>query len=155
VVVCHLTKMSLFIPTFQDIDAEDLAHNFLSQVFVKHGTLTDIKSPIGESTSSLAFGSRSASFRHQGQPLNRLSSRDRRTNRMGQPDLGTISSGVCQLQTDDWVNLLPLAQLHTTTLRTLQPWSPLSLPTRVHPKLEVLLYANWAKGRRLTQSSCL
>jgi len=32
VVVCHLTKMSLFIPTFQDIDAEDLAHNFLSQV---------------------------------------------------------------------------------------------------------------------------
>jgi len=37
VVVCHLTKVALFIPTFRDIDAEDLAHIFLSQVFVKHG----------------------------------------------------------------------------------------------------------------------
>src|SRR5882724_5972970 len=33
VVVCHLTKMALFIPTFQDIYAEDLARIFLSQVF--------------------------------------------------------------------------------------------------------------------------
>src|SRR5882724_11742936 len=30
VVVCHLTKMALFIPTFCDIDAQDLAHIFLS-----------------------------------------------------------------------------------------------------------------------------
>src|SRR5882672_2851911 len=44
VVVFHLTKMALFIPTFQDIDAEDLAHIFLSQVFAKHGTPTDIVS---------------------------------------------------------------------------------------------------------------
>jgi len=33
VVVCHLTKMALFIPTFHDVDAEDLACIFLSQVF--------------------------------------------------------------------------------------------------------------------------
>src|SRR5882724_8312321 len=31
VVVCCLTKMALFIPTFCDIDAQDLAHIFLSQ----------------------------------------------------------------------------------------------------------------------------
>jgi len=48
VVVCHLTKMALFIPTFQDIDAEDLAHIFLSQVFAKHGTLTNIVSDWGK-----------------------------------------------------------------------------------------------------------
>src|SRR5882724_9586806 len=48
VVVCHLTKMALFIPTFCDIDAEDLAHIFLSQVFTKHGTLTDIVSDWGK-----------------------------------------------------------------------------------------------------------
>ena len=41
VVVCHLTK---FIPTFQEIDTEDLGHIFLSQVSAKHGTLTDIVS---------------------------------------------------------------------------------------------------------------
>src|SRR5882724_11421544 len=48
VVVCHLTKMALFIPTFCDIDAEDLARIFLSQVFAKHGTLTDIISNQGK-----------------------------------------------------------------------------------------------------------
>ena len=48
VVVCHLTKMALFIPTCCDIDAEDLAHIFLSQVFTKHGTLTDIISNWGK-----------------------------------------------------------------------------------------------------------
>ena len=58
VVMCHLTKMALFIPTFRDIDAEDLARTFLSQVFVKHGTrLTSF--PIGASTSSCDFGGRS------------------------------------------------------------------------------------------------
>src|SRR5882672_4516522 len=48
VVVCHLTKMALFIPTFHDIDAEDLAHIFLSQVFAKHGMPTDIVSDRGK-----------------------------------------------------------------------------------------------------------
>src|SRR5882672_8336334 len=48
VVVCCLTKMALFIPTFRDINAEDLAHIFLSQVFTKHGTPTDIVSNRGK-----------------------------------------------------------------------------------------------------------
>src|SRR5882672_12826976 len=60
VVVCHLTKMALFIPTFQDIDAEDLAHIFLLQVFAKHGTPTDIFSDHGKHFIS-CFGDRSAS----------------------------------------------------------------------------------------------
>jgi len=47
-VVCHLTKMALFIPTFCDIDAEDLSCTFLSQVFSKHGMLTDIISDCGK-----------------------------------------------------------------------------------------------------------
>ena len=48
VVVCHLNKMALFIPTFCDIDAEDLACIFLSQVFAKNSTLTDIYSDQGK-----------------------------------------------------------------------------------------------------------
>ena len=48
VVVCHLTKMALFIPTFCDIDAQDLARIFLSHVFAKHGTPTDIISDRGK-----------------------------------------------------------------------------------------------------------
>src|SRR5882724_12668303 len=48
VVVCHLTKMALFTPAFHDIDAEDLACIFLSQVFAKHCTPTDIVSDWGK-----------------------------------------------------------------------------------------------------------
>src|SRR5882724_1214746 len=48
VIVCHLTKMELFIPTFRDIYDEDLAGIFLSQVFAKHRTLTDIISNWGK-----------------------------------------------------------------------------------------------------------
>src|SRR5882724_9299047 len=48
VVVCCQTKMALFIPTFRDIVAEDLAQIFLSQVFAKHGTPTDIVSNQGK-----------------------------------------------------------------------------------------------------------
>src|SRR5882724_5083868 len=48
VVVCCLIKMALFISTFRDIDAEDLACIFLSQVFSKHGTPTDIISDWGK-----------------------------------------------------------------------------------------------------------
>ena len=48
VVVCRLTKMALFIPTFCDIDAQDLARIFLSPIFAKHGTLTNIVSDRGK-----------------------------------------------------------------------------------------------------------
>ena len=41
VLVCHLNKMALFIPTLCDIDVEDIAPVFLSQVFIKHGMPTD------------------------------------------------------------------------------------------------------------------
>ena len=44
VIICRLTKMALFIPTFRDIDAEDLAMIFLVHVFSKHGTPSDIVS---------------------------------------------------------------------------------------------------------------
>ena len=48
VIVCRLSKMGLFIPTVQDIDAEDLAMIFLVHVFSKHGTPTDIISDWGK-----------------------------------------------------------------------------------------------------------
>ena len=48
VIVCCLLKMGLFIPTVQDIDAEDLTMIFLVHVFSKHGTPTDIISDRGK-----------------------------------------------------------------------------------------------------------
>src|SRR6266481_6714424 len=44
VIICHLTKMALLIPTFRDIDAEDLAMLFLVNMFLKRGKPFDIVS---------------------------------------------------------------------------------------------------------------
>ena len=48
VIVCRLSKMALFIATYQDIDAEDLTMLFLVHVFSKHGTPSDIISDRGK-----------------------------------------------------------------------------------------------------------
>src|SRR5882672_6980533 len=61
VVVCHLTNMALFILIFRDIDAEDLAPSFCHRSF-KSMAHPQTSSPIEESTSSHAFGDRSASY---------------------------------------------------------------------------------------------
>ena len=42
VIICHLSKMCLFIPTVWEIDAEDLTMIFLVHIFSKHGTPTNI-----------------------------------------------------------------------------------------------------------------
>ena len=42
VIVCRLSKMALFIPTYRDIDAEDLTLIFLVHVFSKHSMPSDI-----------------------------------------------------------------------------------------------------------------
>ena len=57
VIVCCLTKMALFIPTFRDIDAEDLTMLFLVHVFSKHGTPSDIISDCGKHFISWFWGS--------------------------------------------------------------------------------------------------
>ena len=46
VIVCHLLKMGLFIPTVQEIDAKDLTMIF--HIFLKNGTPTDIISDQGK-----------------------------------------------------------------------------------------------------------
>ena len=48
VIICCLSKMGLFIPAVQEIDAEDLVMIFLVHIFSKHGTLTDIISDRGK-----------------------------------------------------------------------------------------------------------
>ena len=48
VIVCHLSKMALFIATHWDIDAEDLAMLFLVNVFSKHGNPSDFISNCGK-----------------------------------------------------------------------------------------------------------
>src|SRR5882724_4363011 len=123
VVVCHLTKMALFIPTFHDIDAEDLARIFLSQVFAKHGTLTNIVSDQGKHFIFQFW-----------QSLCQLLGIKANLSTVYHPETDGQTEWVNQIleqylqvyinyQQDDWVNLLPLAEftynnMHSATMVT-------------------------------------
>src|SRR5882724_10853470 len=121
VVVCHLTKMALFIPIFCDIDAEDLARIFLSQVFAKHGTPTDIVSNRGKHFISCFWQSLCQLLDIK---ANLLTTYHPETN--GQTEqvnqiLEHFLWVYINYQQDDWVNFLPLAEfaynitLHSAT----------------------------------------
>src|SRR5258707_8404134 len=57
VIVDHLTKQSLFIPTHDAIDSPELAQLFLTHVFSKHGTLSHVTSNQGSEFVSHFFQS--------------------------------------------------------------------------------------------------
>src|SRR5258706_3058108 len=57
VIVDHLTKQSLFIPTHNSIDSPELAQLFLTHVFLKHGTPSHVTSDWGSEFISHFFRS--------------------------------------------------------------------------------------------------
>src|SRR5882724_9012511 len=140
VVVCHLTKMALFIPTFREIDAEDLACIFLSQVFAKHGTPTDIVSDRGKHFISQFWRS-----------LCQLLGIKANLSTAYHPEMDGQTEWVNQIleqylwvyinyQQDDWVNLLPLAEFaYNNTLHSVSMVTPFFANKGCHPKLEVSL----------------
>jgi len=134
VVVCCLTKMALFIPTFHDIDAEDLARIFLSQVFAKHGTLADIVSDRGKHfilwfwrslCQLLGIKSNLSTAYHP--------ETDGKTECVNQI-LEQYLQVYVNYQQDDWVNLLPLAEFaynntsHSATMVTHSSPTRASIP---------------------------
>jgi len=138
VVVCHLTKMALFIPTFCDINAEDLACIFLAQVFANHGTPTDIVSDWGKHFILQFWWS-----------LCQLLDIKANLSTAYHPETDGQTEWVNQIleqylwvyinyQQDNWVNLLPLAEFaynntsHSATMAT-----PFFANNIFHPKLEV------------------
>src|SRR5882724_2800072 len=138
VVVCHLTKTALFIPTFQDIDAEDLAQIFLSQVFVKHGTPTDIVSDRGKHFISRFWWSLcqllgiKANLSMAYHPET-----DGQTERVNQI-LEQYLQVYINYQQDDWVNLLPLAEFaYNNTSHSATMLTPFFANKGFHPKLKV------------------
>src|SRR5882724_5646512 len=137
--VCHLTKMALFIPTFCDIDAEDLAHIFLSQVFAKHGTPTDIVSYWGKHfilqfwrllCQLLGIKANLSTSYHP--------ETDSQTERVNQI-LEQYLQVYVNYQQDDWVNL-PLAEFaYNNTSHSVTMVTPFFANKGFHPKLEVSL----------------
>src|SRR5467141_3260029 len=128
--VCHLTKMALFIPTFRDVDAEDLAHIFLSQVFTKHGSPTDIVSDRGKHFISCFWRSLCQLFSIKANiswPITqRLTGRPNESTRSWNNIFGYTSTTSRMTGSTS----CPLPNLHTTILHIRPPWSPPSLPIR-------------------------
>src|SRR5882724_8038857 len=122
VVVCHLTKMALFIPTFRDIEAKDLARIFLSQVFAKHGALTDIISDRGKHFISRFWQSLCLLLGIKANVSTAYHSETNRQTKRVNQILEQYLRVYINYQQDDWVNLLPLAEfaynntLHSATM---------------------------------------
>src|SRR5882724_7626318 len=132
--------MALFIPTFRDIDAEDLARIFLSQVFAKHGTPTDIVSDRGKHFIS-----------HFWRSLCQLLDIKANLSTAYHPKTDGQTKWVNQIleqylcvysnyQQDDWVHLLPLAEFaYNNTSQSETTVTPFFANKGFHPKLEVSL----------------
>src|SRR5882724_8479920 len=132
--------MALFIPTFCDIDAEDLACIFLLQVFSKHWTLTDIVSDWGKHF-ILQFW----------QLLCQLLGIKANLSTAYHPETDGQTECINQIleqylrvyvnyQQDDWVNLLLLAEFaYNNTSHSATMVTPFFANKGFHPKLEVSL----------------
>jgi hypothetical protein len=106
VVVFHLTKQSIFTPTYNTITSADLAHLFVLHIFLKHGVTSDRGS---EFISHI--------FRSLGKALDMKlhftsgyhPEGDSQTERVNQT-LEQYLRVYCNYQQDNWSKLLPLAE---------------------------------------------
>src|SRR6266481_2199343 len=140
VIVCRLTKMALFIPTFGDIDAEDLAMIFLVHVFSKHGMPSDIVSDQGKHFISHFWRSLCQLL---GVKVNLSMAyhpeTDGQTERVNQI-LEHYLRIYINYQQDDWVHLLPLAEFaYNNTQHSATGVTPFFADKGFHLKLEVSL----------------
>ncbi|SPC63847.1 uncharacterized protein UHOD_11348 [Ustilago sp. UG-2017b] len=110
VVVDHLTKMAIFVPTTNELDAPELAKLFLRHVYSKHGLPTSIVSDRGSEFTSHFWHSLSTLLGIE----NHFSSAyhpqsDGQTEHVNQVLEQFLRGYSNHLQTD-WSNLLPLAE---------------------------------------------
>src|SRR5258707_11899313 len=111
VIVDHLTKQSLFIPTHDSIDSPELTQLFLPHIFSKHGTPSHVTSNWGSEFISHFFQSLSkllwmelhftSGYHPEG---------DGQMECLNQV-LEQYLQAYTNYQQDDWSSLLPLAEL--------------------------------------------
>jgi hypothetical protein len=140
VIVDRLTKMALFIPTFSDIDAGEVAMLFLRYVFAKHGTPSDIISDRGKHFTSRFWTSLCELLGIKGNLSTAYHPQtDGQTERVNQI-LEQYLRVYINYQQDDWVNLLPLAEFaYNNTAHSATQVTPFFANKGFHPKLEVSL----------------
>jgi Integrase zinc binding domain len=138
VVVCHLTKQSIFIPTYDTITSADLARLFVLHIFSKHGVPSHVTSDRGLEF-ILHF------FRSLGKALNMKlhftsgyhPEGDGQTERVNQT-LEQYLRVYCNYQWDNWSELLPLAEFaYNNAPSATTGISPFFANKGYHPNLTV------------------
>ena len=136
VIVYHLLKMGLFIPTVQEIDAKDLTMIFLVHIFSKHGTPTDIILDWGKHFISQFWRSLCQLLNIK---ANLLTAYHPKTN--GQTEqVNQIFEQYLHIfvnyQQDDWKHLLPLAEFtYNNTQHSATSVTPFFTNKGFHPRL--------------------
>ena len=130
--------MVLFIPTYRDIDAEDLAIIFLVHVFSKHGMPSDIVLDRGKHFISRFWRSLcclldiKVNLSMAYQPKT-----DGQTERVNQI-LKKYLQAYINHQQDNWKHLLPLAEFtYNNTQHSATSVTPFFTNKGFHPKLKV------------------
>src|SRR5258705_4835767 len=134
VIVDHLTKQSLFIPTHDSINSPELAQLFLTHVFLKHGMPSHVTSDQGSKFVSHFFRSLSkllwmelhfmSGYHPEG---------DGQTEHLNQV-LEQYLQAYMNYQQDDWSSLLPLAEFaYNNAMNEMTRVSPFFANKGYHP----------------------
>src|SRR5258708_7018897 len=134
VIVDHLTKQSLFIPTHDSINSLELAQLFLTHMFSKHGMPSHVTSDWGSEFVSHFFQSLSkllwmelhfmSGYHPEG---------DGQTERLNQV-LEQYRRAYTNYQQDDWSSLLPLAEFaYNNAMNEMTGVSPFFANKGSHP----------------------
>src|SRR6266446_1753164 len=136
VIVDHLTKQSLFIPTHNSIDSLELAQLFLTHVFLKHVTPPHVTSDWGSEFVSHFFQSLGKLLRMElhftsGYHLEG----DGQMEHLNQV-LEQYLRAYMNYQQDDWSSLLPLAEFaYNNATNEMTRVSPFFANKGYHPSL--------------------
>jgi IS30 family transposase len=138
VVVCRLTKQSIFIPTYDTITSADLAHLFVLHIFSKHGVPSHVTLDRGSEFISHFFRSLGKAFDMK---LHFTSGYhpegDGQTEHVNQT-LEQYLRVYCNYQQDNWSELLPLAEFaYNNAPSATTGISPFFANKGYHPNLTV------------------
>lgn len=138
VIVCRLTKMALFIPTYKTATSIDLAKLFLRNVFSKHGVPQDIVSDRGRHFVSNFWSSLCDHLRIKSNLSTAYHPEtDGQTERVNQI-LEQYLRFYVNYEQDDWVSLLPLAEFaYNNTSHSATGVSPFFANKGYNPQFEV------------------
>jgi hypothetical protein len=111
VVVCHLTKQSIFIPMYNTITLADLAKLFVLNVFSKHRVLSHVMSNHGSKFVSHFFWSLSKALNMTLHLILRYHPEGDGQTKCVHQTVEQYLQVYCNYQQDNWSDLLPLAKL--------------------------------------------